>query len=601
MDYYGPMEQSHRFRSAAFLCALCAAAAPSLAAPAAPPPASVRAKQVELQTETIPSSEARAALDAELFYDILVGEISTSSGDPGSGYALILEAARRSGDGQLYQRATDIALQSRSGEYALAAARAWKEAQPQSREANRYVLQILIALNRIQETGDLLKQELAQAPAQDRLLTLQAIPQLYGRASDKSAATAIVEKALADQLQNPAAGPVAWTTIGRMRLAAGDRKGALEAARQAQAQEASLDSAALLALQLLEAGEAQAEPLVVRYMAGKPQPQIRMAYAGVLLNLQRFAEAGTQLDTLTREAPDMAEAWLLKASLALQSDRLPEADASLEQFERLLQSYPPADPRKAAMNQAYLLRSQIAEKRGDLAQAESWLAKVDNSTELLAAQARRASLLARQGKLQEAVAVIRRLPARNAQEEKLKLVAEAQLLRDAKQYKQAFDVQGKAVALAPDDYDLVYDQAMLAEKAGDLDGMERLLRQIIEKRPDYQHAYNALGYSFAERGIRLPEARQLIAKALEFAPKDPFITDSLGWVEFRMGNHAEAARLLGEAFQRQPDPEIAAHLGEVLWTMGEREKALDVWRTGLRLNKDNDTLQETLKRLKANP
>lgn len=583
------------------LCALCAAAAPSLAAPAAPPPASARAKQVELQTETIPSSERRAALDAELFYDILVGEISTSSGDPGSGYALILEAARRSGDGQLYRRATDIALQSRSGEYALAAARAWKEAQPQSREANRYVLQILIALNRIQETGDLLKQELAQSPAQDKLLTLQAIPQLYGRASDKAAAAGIVEKALADQLQNPSAGPVAWTTIGRMRLAAGDRKGALEAARQAQAQEASLDSAALLALQLLEAGEAQAEPLVVRYMAGKPQPQIRMAYAGVLLNLQRFAEAGAQLDTLTREAPDMAEAWLLKASLALQSDRLPEADASLEQFERLLQSYPPADPRKAAMNQAYLLRSQIAEKRGDLAQAESWLAKVDNSTELLAAQARRASLLARQGKLQEAVAVIRRLPARNAQEEKLKLVAEAQLLRDAKQYKQAFEVQGKAVALAPDDYDLVYDQAMLAEKAGDLDGMERLLRQIIEKRPDYQHAYNALGYSFAERGIRLPEARQLIAKALEFAPKDPFITDSLGWVEFRMGNHAEAARLLGEAFQRQPDPEIAAHLGEVLWTMGEREKALEVWRTGLRLNKDNDTLQETLKRLKANP
>ena len=601
MDYYGPMEPSHRFRSAAFLCALCAAAAPSLAAPAAPPPPPARAKQVELQAETIPSSESRAALDAELFYDILVGELSTSSGDPGSGYALILEAARRSGDGQLYRRATDIALQSRSGEYALAAARAWKEAQPQSREANRYGLQILIALNRIQETGDLLKQELAQSPAQDKLLTLQAIPQLYGRASDKAAAAGIVEKALADQLQNPAAGPVAWTTIGRMRFAAGDRKGALEAARQAQAQEAPLDSAALLALQLLEAGEAQAEPLVTRYMAGKPQPQIRMAYAGVLLNLQRFAEAGAQLDTLTREAPDMAEAWLLKASLALQSDRLPEAEASLDQFERLLQSYPPGDPRKAAMNQAYLLRAQIAEKRGDLAQAESWLAKVDNASELLAAQARRASLLARQGKLQEAVGVIRRLPARNAQEERLKLVAEAQLLRDAKQYKQAFEVQGKAVALAPDDYDLVYDQAMLAEKAGDLDAMERLLRQIIEKRPDYQHAYNALGYSFAERGIRLPEARQLIAKALEFAPKDPFITDSLGWVEFRMGNHAEAARLLGEAFQRQPDPEIAAHLGEVLWTMGEREKALEVWRTGLRLNKDNDTLQETLKRLKANP
>lgn len=128
-------------------------------------------------------------------------------GDPGTGYALMLEAARRSGDAQLYRRATEIALQSRSGEYALAAARAWKEAQPQSREANRYVLQILIALNRIPETGDLLRQELAQSPAKDRLLTLQAIPQLYGRAPDKAAAAAIVEKALADQAGEPGGRP----------------------------------------------------------------------------------------------------------------------------------------------------------------------------------------------------------------------------------------------------------------------------------------------------------------------------------------------------------------------------------------------------------
>ncbi|ADX47421.1 Tetratricopeptide repeat-containing protein [Paracidovorax avenae ATCC 19860] len=602
MDYYESMEQSHRLRSAAFLCALCAVAAPSFAAPAAPPPPSARAPQAELQVENIPNSEARAALDAELFYDILVGELSTSQGDPGTGYALMLEAARRSGDAQLYRRATEIALQSRSGEYALAAARAWKEAQPQSREANRYLLQILIALNRIPETGDLLRQELAQSPAKDRLLTLQAIPQLYGRAPDKAAAAAIVEKALADQLENPAAGPLAWTALGRMRLAAGDRKGALEAARKALAQEPTLDAAALLSLQLMEAGEADAEPLVARYMGGgKPQPEIRMAYAGVLLNLQRYSEAGTQVDLLTREAPDMAEAWLLKATLALQSDRLQESEAALEQFERLLQSYPPADPRKAAIGQAYLLRSQIAEKRGDLAQAEAWLGKIENSAELLAAQTRRASLLARQGKLDEGIALIRRLPARNPLEERQKLVAEAQLLRDAKQYQKAFEVQGKAVAMAPEDYDLAYDQAMLAEKAGDLAGMERLLRQIIEKRPDYHHAYNALGYSLAERGIRLQEARQLIQKALTYAPKDPFITDSLGWVEFRLGNHAEAARLLGDAFQRQPDPEIAAHLGEVLWTMGERSRALEVWRTGLQLNKDNETLQETIKRLKAVP
>ncbi|WCM94441.1 tetratricopeptide repeat protein [Acidovorax sp. NCPPB 2350] len=600
MDYYGSMEQSHRIWSVAFAYAACVAIVPAQAAPAAPP-APANAVRHDIRPEAPPNSETRAALDAELFYEILVGELSTSEGDPGTGYALILEAARRSGDAQLYRRATDIALQSRSGEYALAAAKAWKEAQPQSREANRYVLQILIALNRVEETADLLKQELAQSPAQDRLLTLQAIPQLYGRAPDKVAAAAVVEKALSDQLTNPAAGPMAWTTVGRMRLAADDRKGALDAARKAQSQEAPLETAALLALQLVEEGETDAEPLVARYLAGKPKPEIRMAYARVLLGLQRYAEAGTQLDAITREAPEMPEAWLLKATLHLQAERLTEAEAALEQFERLLQAYPASDPRKAAMTQAYLLHAQIAEKRGDFAQAESWLGKIENASELLSAQSRRASLLARQGKLPEALALIRQLPAKNAQDERLKLLAEVQLLRDAKQYRQAYDTQARAVALAPDDYDLVYDQAMLAEKAGDYDGMEKLLRKIIQQRPDYHHAYNALGYSFAERDIRLKEARQLISKALEYAPKDPFITDSLGWVEFRLGNKEEAARLLGEAFKRQPDPEIAAHLGEVLWTLGERSRANEVWREGLRLNKDNATLQETLKRLKANP
>jgi Flp pilus assembly protein TadD len=131
--------------------------------------------------------------------------------------------------------------------------------------------------------------------------------------------------------------------------------------------------------------------------------------------------------------------------------------------------------------------------------------------------------------------------------------------------------------------------------------MERLLRQIIAAKPDYHHAYNALGYSLAERNIRLPEAKQLIQKALEFAPGDPFISDSLAWVEFRMGNKAEAVRLLEAAYKQRPDAEIAAHLGEVLWSMGQRDRAQAIWREGLLLAGDNETLQQTLKRLKVKP
>jgi tetratricopeptide (TPR) repeat protein len=136
---------------------------------------------------------------------------------------------------------------------------------------------------------------------------------------------------------------------------------------------------------------------------------------------------------------------------------------------------------------------------------------------------------------------------------------------------------------------------------GDYADMEKLLRQIMAAKPDYQHAYNALGFSLAERGVRLPEAKQLIEKALSYAPGDPFISDSLGWVEFKMGKLPEALAILQKAFQQRPDPEIAAHLGEVLWTLGQREQAESVWRQGLLLSPDNEALQKTLKRLKVQP
>jgi len=146
---------------------------------------------------------------------------------------------------------------------------------------------------------------------------------------------------------------------------------------------------------------------------------------------------------------------------------------------------------------------------------------------------------------------------------------------------------------------MLYDQAMMADKLKLFDDMERLLRQIMKIKPDFHHAYNALGYALAERNTRLDEARELVEKALEFAPGDPYITDSLGWVEFRAGNKSAAEKILQTAYKAKADAEIAAHLGEVLWSQGKREQAMKVWREGLLLNPDNDTLQETLKRLRV--
>jgi tetratricopeptide (TPR) repeat protein len=249
--------------------------------------------------------------------------------------------------------------------------------------------------------------------------------------------------------------------------------------------------------------------------------------------------------------------------------------------------------------QAYLSLAQIAEKRKDFAQADAWLKRIDNPDDLLNAQLRRAAILARQGKLEEARKLIRSQPERSPEDARLKITAEVQLLRDSNQYKGAYELLSQAAARNPDDFDLLYDLAMVAEKLGNLDEMELLLRRVIAGKPQYHHAYNALGYSLAQRNTRLPEARQLILKALEYSPDDPFITDSLGWVEFRSGNMAEALRILEGAFKARPDAEIAAHLGEVLWATGRRDQAVNIWKEGAHINAEDETLRETLKRVRV--
>jgi tetratricopeptide (TPR) repeat protein len=209
-------------------------------------------------------------------------------------------------------------------------------------------------------------------------------------------------------------------------------------------------------------------------------------------------------------------------------------------------------------------------------------------------------LLARQGKLDEARALIQAWPTRNPAEARSKLLAEVHLLRDNGRAAAAYKLLTQAIRNDPSDLDLLYDQALLAEKLRDYENMERLLRKLIALKPDYHHAYNALGYSFADRNVRLAEARALINKALEFAPDDPMIRDSLGWVEFRSGNLKMALDILQSAYKARPDADIAAHLGEVLWVMGQREQAVAVWREGLRLSSDSETLTETLKRFQVN-
>lgn len=584
MDYYGLML---RFTPLTLALVAALGCTPVLAqtsgnTPDAPPP-------------------ANSALDGELFYQLLLGELNARGNEPGAGFSLILDAARKTNDAKLYQRAVEIAFQARSGDAALQAARAWKQAQPESREANRFVMQILIALNRLADSAEVLRTDIALAPPGERNAALSAVPRHFARAADRKLAASVAEQALASYLQQAPTASAAWTAIGRLRLAAGDTSGAITAAQQGHTADARAEGPALLALDLMDPKLPQAEAIVRKYLEGQPLPELRMAYARALLDAQRYAEAARQLKVVTAQRPDFAEAWLVQGTLQVQDNQYTEAETSLKRYVDLVQARPASEERSRGLAQAYLSLAQIAERRRDFAGAEAWLDRIENAQDLVSAQNRRASILARQGKVEEARQLLRALPERNAADARLKLMAEVQLLRDSKQNQAAYDLLSRAVERDPKDTELAYDLAMLAEKTGRLAEMERLLRQIIATKPDYHHAYNALGYSFAERNIRLPEARQLIQKALEFAPGDPFITDSLGWVEFRMGNKAEALRLLDGAYKSRPDAEIAAHLGEVLWSLGQRDRAQAIWKEGLLLNAENETLLETLKRFGVRP
>jgi len=189
----------------------------------------------------------------------------------------------------------------------------------------------------------------------------------------------------------------------------------------------------------------------------------------------------------------------------------------------------------------------------------------------------------------------------NPQDARLKALAISQWLRDDKQINAALTIIEQALAKFPADTDLQSEMAMLCEKLGRFDQMESLLRGIMKVKPTDAHAFNALGYSLADRKIRLDEARELILKAVQLAPRDPFIQDSLGWLEYRVGNAAEAIRILEAAYKARPDAEIAAHLGEVYWQSGQQDKAGTIWREGLMLKSDNETLLETLKQFKFKP
>ncbi len=543
-------------------------------------------------------------LDAELFYGLLVGEMSAQSGDNGAAYSLFLDSARKASSAQLYERAIQVALSARNGDAALQATQAWMRAFPGTVDANRYLVQILVNMNRLPELVAPLKRDLGLMAAADKLATIEMLQRYFARVADRKQATQTLEQILLGQTQDPATGPLAWAVIGQSRMQSGDVAGAVAAARRGAALNPLSGAPATLALALLQSSSEDVEPIIDSYLLGKPMPEYRMAYVRYLVGAQRLPAAYAQTVLLNSQSPLFADGWLLRGSLEAQNKQNAAAESALTTYVNL-RAPTSGNIDSAEMDRplvtAHVLLSQLAEQAGRYDDALNYLKRIESPQDALRVGVRQASVLARQGKLDQARTLIRGLPENLPDAGRAKINAEVQLLRDNKKPADAFRLMESAVQQFPEDFDLKYDLAMMAEKAGKLELMEQLMRQVIAAKPDYHAAYNALGYSLADRNVRLPEARLLVSKALEFAPKDPFIVDSMAWVEFRSGNTAEAARLLQGAFKERPDAEIAAHLGEVLWTLGQRDEAKAIWSEGMRLNPDNETLLETTRRLRDTP
>jgi tetratricopeptide (TPR) repeat protein len=512
--------------------------------------------------ETPEPPVANSGMNGEMLYEILVGELNIQQGQPLVGFSLLLDAARKSNDSPLFARAVEIALKERSGDGALMAARSWSQALPKDRLANLNLLQILIALNKTNETLDPLKKEIAFSPVSERNAAIRLVPRYYARVTDSKAAVEVVQKALDSYTANTETTSAAWSSIGRMQMLNANLSGALQSVQKSMATNVKADiSAPFLALELLGRGVKDAEILVTQALANQDKPDYPMAYVRVLIEAKRFQQAAEQAQSVTQRFPTHAEAWLLLGSLQFEQGQDKQADASLQTYIGMANKAPNENTQRG----------------------------------IIQAQSRRASILAKQGKLKEARLLIAQLPAANDEDIRSRLMAELQLLREYRQWQAAFDLLAQH---AGNDLDLLYEQAMMAEKLNQIEEMEKILRSVISKDPTYFNAYNALGFSLADRNVRLKEAKELIVKALNLAPGDPFITDSLGWVEFRLGNTSQALALLERAFKDRADAEIAAHLGEVLWQLKRESDAIAVWRQGLEIAPTNETLQQTLQRFK---
>jgi tetratricopeptide (TPR) repeat protein len=536
--------------------------------------------------DELPATE----LTRETMFQLLAAEIAFQRGDWQSAYATTLSVAQRERDPRLAQRAFEMAWIVKRPEESLAAARLWRTLSPHSEDATQNYLNAIVFADRLDEARTVFEKGLKDAAPDVRGVMIFQIERLLSRGKDKDAAFALLEGLLA---------PYSDMAEAHLALAFSAFADSDNARAQTEAQAAlkikpDSEQAAMILAQT-DPDKEGALKFLNKFVAAHPNAkELRIAYARILIDEKRYKEAQHEFKTLLKAQPENLSALYMLGILEIQTNDTKDAELHLSAFLDALAKHPndERDP-----TNALLLLAQIAEERKDNDAALRWLDQIESPDAYVGVQIQRAGIFAKQGNVEGARKTLAELKP-DDQSDQIKIVAaEAQILRDANQTQQAMDVLAAGLKRFPDNTDLLYDYAMDAEKTNQLDICETTLRKIIELSPKNQQAYNALGYTFAERNMRLDEAYKLIETALNLAPDDPFIIDSMGWVQFRRGKLKEAEELLRRAYAIKPDPEIAVHLGEVLWARGQKADAHKLWREVSAKDPGNDSLKSTLARL----
>lgn len=572
------------FSAARFLApVLVAAASCSVLAQESGAPDASRASPPAEPAESAPADLRlpKQELTGQILYQFLLAELAGQRGQFALAASAYLDLARTTRDPRIVRRAAEVALYAKQYEPALGAVRLWLELEPEAREARQMEATLLLASGRTDELAQRLGKELEQAGPRTGEMLLQ-LAQALSRYPDKSVVARLFDKVTEPWL----ALPEAHLLRAQAATGIGDRSRAIAEIDQALALRPGWELAALMKADQLPRGAEQLD-FLKQFLAAYPRAHdVRLGYARTLVAEKRYAEARSEFQTLLAVRPDHPDVLFAVGILSLQLNDTAEAERRLRRFVEI---------GRGDLDTARYYLGQIADqdKRSD--QALAWYRAVAAGEHLLPARIRAAQILLRQGKLDAAREQLAAARADLPGDSRL-LVAEAQLLRDAGHHADAYALLAEGLVAQPDDPELLYETALAAEKLGYVDVLERHLRRLIELKPDSAQAYNGLGYSLADRNLRLDEAAQLIDKALALAPGDPFILDSKGWVLFRQAKLVPALEFLQQAYARQPDPEIAAHVGEVLWALERRDEALKLWREAARAHPENEALAATIKR-----